>query len=124
LLQLELLRRARVWDDLDWKYIEVGQRWKAGEVGMASHFIDSGTPCNLCWALLLLLHVRYVQQRPHAHACAAVLEGWRGVYKLGMLILIVTKPKNPLIMLGVAAAAACVLRTVWFCCKVSCTAPR
>jgi hypothetical protein len=31
-LQLELLRRARVWDDLDWKYIEVGQRWKAGEV--------------------------------------------------------------------------------------------
>eukprot|EP00882_Tetradesmus_deserticola_P007676 GHRQ01008084.1.p1 GENE.GHRQ01008084.1~~GHRQ01008084.1.p1 ORF type:complete len:298 (+),score=94.86 GHRQ01008084.1:104-997(+) len=32
LIKLELLRRARVWDDLDWKYIEVGQRWKAGEV--------------------------------------------------------------------------------------------
>ncbi|KAF6256461.1 hypothetical protein COO60DRAFT_106376 [Scenedesmus sp. NREL 46B-D3] len=32
LIKQELLRRARVWDDLDWKYIEVGQRWKAGEV--------------------------------------------------------------------------------------------
>lgn len=31
-VQLELLRRARVWDDLDWKYIELGQKWKAGEV--------------------------------------------------------------------------------------------
>jgi hypothetical protein len=38
LLQLELLRRARVWDDLDWKYIEVGQRWKAGEVRKQRHF--------------------------------------------------------------------------------------
>eukprot|EP00879_Flechtneria_rotunda_P004466 GHRR01004719.1.p1 GENE.GHRR01004719.1~~GHRR01004719.1.p1 ORF type:complete len:289 (+),score=64.22 GHRR01004719.1:75-941(+) len=27
-----LLRRARVWDDFDWQYIEPGQTWKAGEV--------------------------------------------------------------------------------------------
>lgn len=32
LIKLEHLRRARVWDDLDWQYIDVGQRWKAGEV--------------------------------------------------------------------------------------------
>eukprot|EP00775_Hariotina_reticulata_P012826 gene12826-12954_t len=31
-LEPMLLRRARVWDDLDWKYIELGQCWKAGEV--------------------------------------------------------------------------------------------
>lgn len=27
-----LLRRARVWDDLDWKFIEMGQAWKPGDV--------------------------------------------------------------------------------------------
>lgn len=27
-----LLRRARIWDDLDWKFIEIGQSWKPGDV--------------------------------------------------------------------------------------------
>eukprot|EP00878_Enallax_costatus_P007081 GHUV01007420.1.p1 GENE.GHUV01007420.1~~GHUV01007420.1.p1 ORF type:complete len:329 (+),score=78.93 GHUV01007420.1:106-987(+) len=28
----ELLRRARVWDEVDWKYIQLGQKWKPGDV--------------------------------------------------------------------------------------------
>lgn len=31
-LQPHLLRRARIWDDLDWKFIEIGQSWKPGDV--------------------------------------------------------------------------------------------
>jgi hypothetical protein len=33
LLQPSLVRRARVWDRNTWNYIQLGQKWKSGEVG-------------------------------------------------------------------------------------------
>jgi hypothetical protein len=76
-LQPELLRRARIWDEQDWRLIEMWQTWKPGEVGRRPvllrdlvHFLllSAAHSCRLSvrhhcqphmhaatWCLLLLL---------------------------------------------------------------------
>lgn len=45
--QPHLLRRARIWDDLDWKFIEVGQSWRPGDVSAALLLLHVSTPLQL-----------------------------------------------------------------------------